>query len=136
MNANGRKLKTKAVTEQQMNQKKGEEESGAPNDEERRFIGQDVVAEKIEERQKIVVEKRFPGNGRVKPGGLKGVTDNVALQKKQVPARLIEKTVSVPGRRAEMPQVCGSEKEDPENKKPCLDVERRLEAGNDLPWAR
>ena len=47
----------------------------------------------------------FAGNGNMKPCRLKGMTDNGILQEVQIPAGLIKKSVSIPGRRVEMPEM-------------------------------
>ena len=59
-------------------------------------------------------------NNKMKPGRLIWMADNVALQIPEVPAGLIEKCVSVPGRSAEVPEVRNYKEQDPEQKEYCF----------------
>ena len=68
------------------------------------------------------MKQSFSGDREVKPSRLIGMTDNIALQIPEVPPGLIEKRVSVPRCRAEIPEVGNYEKKDPEQEECCFAV--------------
>jgi hypothetical protein len=56
----------------------------------------------------------------MKPGWLIWMTDNITFKIPEVPAGLIEKSVSVPRRGAEIPEVRDYKEQDPEKKECCF----------------
>jgi hypothetical protein len=68
----------------------------------------------------------------MKPGRLKGMAHHLALQEMQVPARLIKKTIPVPGRGAKIPKMCRYKEQDPKSKESRPEVDRRPHPGRYL----
>jgi hypothetical protein len=71
----------------------------------------------------VVMEKGLPRDEQriwVKPGRLKRMADHITLQVQQIDGGVVEKTVAVPRRRAEIPEVRHYEKQEPEKKECCL----------------
>ena len=82
------------------------------------------------------MKERFTGEDRrVKPSRLKRMTDDVAFQKPQVPSGLVEKSVSVPWRCAEIPQVRYYKEQGPEEKERCFWICQSLEPASQFPPA-
>ena len=71
----------------------------------------------------------------MEPGWLIRMTDNITFKIPEVPAGLIEKSVSVPRRGAEIPEVREYKKQDPKEKECCFWICQRLEAASQLPRA-
>src|SRR5580765_4290997 len=81
------------------------------------------------------MKQRFPRNREMKPGGLIWMIDNISFQVPEVPAGLIEKSVPVPGRSAEIPEVREYKKQDPKEKECCFWLCQRRETAGQLPRA-
>ena len=69
----------------------------------------------------------------MKPGRLIWMTDNITFQIPEIPAGLVEKSVSVPWRGAEIPEVRDYKKQDPEEKEGCFRPYQRLKTASQLP---
>ena len=77
------------------------------------MIRENVKAKQAKEPQYIIMKQGFPRNREMKPGGLIWMIDNISFQVPEVPAGLVEKSVPVPWRSAEIPEVREYKKQDP-----------------------
>lgn len=84
------------------------------------MVGQDVKAEQLQKAPDIVVKQGLSGNNKMKPGGLVWMANNISLEIPEIPAGLIEKSVSVPWGRAKIPEVRQYKEQDPKEKERCL----------------
>lgn len=75
------------------------------------------------------MEQGFARNNAMIPGRLVWMTDNVAFQIPEVIARLVKKSVSVPRRRVEIPEVCDYKEQNPEQKERGFWLYQGSEAG-------
>src|SRR6476469_2831468 len=71
----------------------------------------------------------------MKPCRLIWMTDDVAFEVQEVTSGLVEKSVPVPWRRAEVPEMRDYKKQDPKEKERCFWVCQRLETASQLPRA-
>src|SRR4249919_3229123 len=71
----------------------------------------------------------------MKPRGLIWMTDNITFQIPEIPAGLIEKGVSVPGRCPEIPEVRDYKKQDAKDKERCSWTCQRLITASQHPRA-
>src|SRR4029077_12778274 len=118
-----------------VDEEESEYKSRAPNNKQRRFIGQEVKAEQLQKAPDVIMKQSLSRNDNMKPGRLIRMTDNVTLQIPEVPARFVKKGISVPWRRAEIPEVRDYKKQDPKEKECCFWVCQRLETASQLPRA-
>src|SRR6476659_11495650 len=81
------------------------------------------------------MKQGFPRNREMKPRGLIWMANNISFQVPEVPARLVKKSVSVPRRNAEIPEMRNYKKQDPKEKERCFWVCQRLETASQLPRA-
>jgi hypothetical protein len=56
----------------------------------------------------------------MKPSRLKRMANNIAFQIPEIPSRLIKKSVSVPRRRAKIPEMGNYKEQNPEQEERCL----------------
>jgi hypothetical protein len=68
----------------------------------------------------------------MKPGSLERMTDHITLQVQQVDCRVFEKTIAVPRRGAEIPEVRNHKEENPEQEECCFRFYYRPETGRDV----
>src|SRR5437762_11559113 len=94
----GRDNRNEVISEYLLNDKSGKEERAHPEDEEGYVENQKVVAEQNEEERNVVMKAdlaRDPFRNR----GLEGfVREDVFLREINVPGRVVEQAVLVPGR--------------------------------------
>src|ERR1044072_2879293 len=89
-------------------------------------------------RPNVVVKKGFTRNKpiRMKPGGLERLTGHSSFQIQKIHGGVIEKTVSVPRRCSEIPEVRDYKKQDPKHKERCFWLDYRFEIGPELTFPR
>ena len=71
----------------------------------------------------------------MKPRGLIWMTDNISFQVPEVPTGLVEKSVPVPWRSVEIPEMRDYKKQDPKEKERCFGVCQGSETASQLPRA-